>query len=954
MVIFLFLLLFAVGIGSLFYFWNRFHKFYFVQKIAKEHKKFSWLVAAIPVLLLVLLFFVKTVIATIICLHLLVFWLLCDFISWLMKRTELWELITKWSLVADFLNWFRKKTEASSKKYYYPGIFAILITTVYLCIGWYYGHHVFETHYTVESKKELGVDNLRIVQISDSHLGCTFDGDGFAKYMKRVQKTKPDIVVVTGDFVDDDSEKKEMIKVCKALGELKTTYGVYFVYGNHDKGYFHSRDFSAEELDKELEKNDVTVLKDEMVDLNEHISIIGRKDRSEEKREKISDLMEVMEKENRYLIVLDHQPHDFAAEAEAGCDLVLCGHTHGGQMFPVGITGELSGENDKTYGLEKRKDTTFIVNSGISDWAIPFKTAAIAEYGVIDVKPSKEVKEDETVSLNLIHVMSSYMGWQNGWFADELKDKLGVKLYISPLFGGEQEDYLENPDNGVGADLAVLSENQFYEMINKGKLYPWEKNDLLKKEGKYLSEHMKDAVAYGKEKTKEATNGASDALYGICPGIAGSKEDHNDFYMTWDVRYDLYKNLGYPKVKDLSDYQKLLEKMQKICPKDENGKKAYAVSMWSDWDEDMLMYVKATVSAYYGYDAAGLGFYDVNAEDGNYFHEVLEKNGPYFEMLRYYHQLYGKGLLDPDSKKLKYDKVIKKVQNGGVLSSLFNHSGSGEYSQISEPYDAADKEDRLKKAHLEAGKLMAPVPPENATPAVYGYSTKGSGYGYVCISADTRYPELCMRLLNWLSTPEGYLISRYGPKGVTWDYDADGNTYFTELGKKCNTGDARTKLGNGYEGTFQDGCDMTLLSMWNQYAENPDSNGESFHSERWKSNMVKGSSEIEKDWQEHTKAGNAYEYFENGKNGDGTKKYVVIPDSGVPEEEKSEELKETWEDVGDVIKEHSWKAIYAKSEKEFKKALVTMRKKAEESGYEACIKWSREQAAKRYVADQSR
>lgn len=259
----------------------------------------------------------------------------------------------------------------------------------------------------METEKSLAKEKLRIVQISDSHIGCTFDGDGFAEYMERVQKTEPDLVVITGDYVDDDTKKVDMVRASEALGELKTTYGVYFVYGNHDKGYFQSRDFTAEELEAELEKNHVTVMKDSVVRLSEEILLIGRKDRSDQGRKNMEELLNIAgvsvdaeidensdKKENSeeksgtepYVIVLDHQPHDFDAQEKAGVDLVLCGHTHGGQMFPVGITGELSGENDKTYGLEKRGNTTFIVNSGISDWAIPFKTAAIAEYGVIDVQ----------------------------------------------------------------------------------------------------------------------------------------------------------------------------------------------------------------------------------------------------------------------------------------------------------------------------------------------------------------------------------------------------------------------------------------------------------------------------------------------------------------------------------------------------------------------------------------
>ena len=85
-------------------------------------------------------------------------------------------------------------------------------------------------------------------------------------------------------------------------------------------------------------------------------------------------------------IVLDHQPHDYDAQTAAGVDLVLSGHTHGGQLFPVNYMGEWTGENDKTYGLEKREHTNFIVTSGISDWAIKFKTGCKSEYVVINIK----------------------------------------------------------------------------------------------------------------------------------------------------------------------------------------------------------------------------------------------------------------------------------------------------------------------------------------------------------------------------------------------------------------------------------------------------------------------------------------------------------------------------------------------------------------------------------------
>ena len=72
-------------------------------------------------------------------------------------------------------------------------------------------------------------------------------------------------------------------------------------------------------------------------------------------------------------------------EAETGVDLVVSGHTHGGQLFPVNRAGEWIGANDRTYGTEKRDKTTFVVTSGISAWAIWFKTGTKSEFVVIDI-----------------------------------------------------------------------------------------------------------------------------------------------------------------------------------------------------------------------------------------------------------------------------------------------------------------------------------------------------------------------------------------------------------------------------------------------------------------------------------------------------------------------------------------------------------------------------------------
>ena len=91
---------------------------------------------------------------------------------------------------------------------------------------------------------------------------------------------------------------------------------------------------------------------------------------------------------NKFIIVMDHQPNDYEKEAKARVDLVLSGHTHGGQLFPLNKVGEWIGANDKTYGIERRGQTNFVVTSGLSDWAIRFKTGTKSELVVIDIMHS--------------------------------------------------------------------------------------------------------------------------------------------------------------------------------------------------------------------------------------------------------------------------------------------------------------------------------------------------------------------------------------------------------------------------------------------------------------------------------------------------------------------------------------------------------------------------------------
>lgn len=309
-------------------------------------------------------------------------------------------------------------------------------------------------------------------------------------------------------------------------------------------------------------------------------------------------------------------------------------------------------------------------------------------------------KKDEVIKLDVYSQLANFSGKQTGWSADILKDKFGVELNIIPEGDGVFQTRMTSGDLGDIVVWANDSDN-YPNAVKANLLLNWDDDGLLDEYGKTIKKMMPDALDKNRNLTSKITNGKSKALYGFGNNVALSSKEHQSFFYTWDVRWDLYKQLGYPKVKDMQDMHKLLKSMQKICSKDDAGNKVYALSLWPDWDDAMVMYVKATATAYYGYDELGIGLYD--PKTGTY-HDALEKNGPYLEMLKWYNDLYQDGLIDPDSMTQTFDQMAEKVQNGGVLFSIFNYSGSLSYNT---------------DEHTSKGKLMYCMKPEQALSLIH-------------------------------------------------------------------------------------------------------------------------------------------------------------------------------------------------------------------------------------------
>ncbi len=168
---------------------------------------------------------------------------------------------------------------------------------------------------------------------------------------------------------------------------MDTTYGVYYVYGNHDsQPYSNSPAYTKKELAYAILDNGLTILEDDYVEINRELILAGRADaawRNDSGRMTPEELLIDADRE-KYIIVADHQPVEAKDQGTAGADLLLSGHTHAGQIWPVGCITELTGQLN--YGEYDENGCKVIVSSGFAGWGYPLRAQGHCEYVIVHIR----------------------------------------------------------------------------------------------------------------------------------------------------------------------------------------------------------------------------------------------------------------------------------------------------------------------------------------------------------------------------------------------------------------------------------------------------------------------------------------------------------------------------------------------------------------------------------------
>lgn len=308
-------------------------------------------------------------------------------IQWLTYTTlGLFACLFFYTLVADLALWSWRRltsTPVDVERRAFFGVGAMSVASV--GIGAYQaleGPRVYETEIPVEGLPE-DLDGFRLVQISDLHVGPIIDRAYATKVVDLANSLRGDIVALTGDFVDGAVE--HLRAHIAPLAALQSRYGTFYVTGNHE--YYWDGPAWIEEF-KRLGAN---VLHNEhrVIDVGQaKLVVAGIPDRSAGRflANHESDAKKALHAapDGAFKILLAHQPQDYAKANEAGFDLQLSGHTHGGQFFPWGILVAAATRYYK--GLNRHGKMWIYVNRGTGFWGPPLRFLVPSEVSLLKLK----------------------------------------------------------------------------------------------------------------------------------------------------------------------------------------------------------------------------------------------------------------------------------------------------------------------------------------------------------------------------------------------------------------------------------------------------------------------------------------------------------------------------------------------------------------------------------------
>lgn len=264
------------------------------------------------------------------------------------------------------------------------GAIFFVVTTLSIITIMYIGNYRFRNPTVTEleiniNKEARGRSSLKIVAVSDVHLGYLINKKYATRYVELINEQNPDIILFVGDIIDAEIAPILEQNMQDDFIKLKAPLGIYSCTGNHEYRY------EAEKKINWLNDNaGIKMIRDSAVLIDSSFYVVGREDWIIPSRK---DLKTILAEQNvdaaLPIIVLNHTPNDLNDEMKNGADIALYGHTHDGQVFPFNILTRLMFE--VSNGYKKKGDTNVYVSSGLGLSGPQYRIGTKSEIAVLNV-----------------------------------------------------------------------------------------------------------------------------------------------------------------------------------------------------------------------------------------------------------------------------------------------------------------------------------------------------------------------------------------------------------------------------------------------------------------------------------------------------------------------------------------------------------------------------------------
>ena len=521
---------------------------------------------------------------------------------------------------------------------------------------------------------------------------------------------------------------------------------------------------------------------------------------------------------------------------------------------------------------------------------------------------------EEPMEIVFFDDAANYNGEQTGWFAKVVLDRFNIKLnIIATQVIGDEVFATRSADGDLG-DIIIMDKSKFADVVKAG---------LVKDIGDRIGEIKSLAPFISQIDTFNQDFLGADA--GVYYGIPDQMTDTSPTTLTSEMvysspqlRWDLYKAIGMPEIKDENDLLDALAKIHEIHPTNEAGDPAYPISLWPDWDNGDNMSGPANVvqlTTWWGDKLKGSAMLKPDFS----FVKLYDRDSGYYKATKFINKAYQMGLVDPESFEQDWNSIHPKISSGRIDLIWYDWQPGFWNSQ----------------ERLDNGTAFQMIPVTN----FFYYADADTYYGGdrawgIGSKVEGEKYDKIIEFLDWYASPEGLTFEHCGIEGLNYTVGEDGKFIPYKDNALMDNLPVPEEYGGG---GFNDG--NNAINQWLLAAKctNPNT-GETYTSTFWASYIAKNMTQMKKEWQERFDAENAVDWLKKNN------RVYIAPNCVAQIATDTPDIELLRNTINPRLAQLTWQLFAAENDEDFEAKWDAMVEELEGLGYDElynfdCAKW---------------